>query len=323
MSAIGGFFELEPAGGGSGVRHPGALALTSGRACLRTILEAMKPSRLLAPFYICDTALAPARALGIDVEFYRLTSRLRPDVDAWPEDAAILYMNYFDLDNAGAERAAAELGPRVVIDDTQAFFRRGHGGAFSFNSARKFFGVADGAYAYGPGLSGVRVSTRREQVRTDHLVLRRAGRQDEAYRRFQDAEADVSSDPLAPSSFSDGLLKGIASEDARTARRRNFSAVHDRLGEASTLDAGAWSFDREAAPFCYPFLPKTREPLHERLWAREIFAPRLWPDVSARAGTGFEWERDLAARLLPLPIDQRYDLADMKRLCDVVCEVAA
>ena len=81
------------------------------------------------------------------------------------------------------------------------------------------------------------------------------------------------------------------------------------------------SMDADAAPFCYPFLP-ARPSLHEALWRRDVFVPRLWPDVIARTGPRFARERDLAARLLPLPVDHRYGGDDMQRVCDALCEVS-
>ena len=39
----------------------GFAALTSGRACLRAILERTPPQRVFVPFYICDSVLEPIR----------------------------------------------------------------------------------------------------------------------------------------------------------------------------------------------------------------------------------------------------------------------
>ncbi len=320
MTAIGGFFEREQQCG-SGSWHPGALALTSGRACFRKILEVARPARMLVPFFICDAALEPLRLLGVPYDFYGLTPSLDPDAGAWPSDASVLYVNYFDLKNIGAAAQVAALAGRVVVDNTQAFFRRGHDGGWSFNSARKFFGVPDGAYAYGPGLADVRVAGAREHVKALHLTTRITGPQEIAYQQYLEAEADVAVDVVAPSTMSSEVLSGIAYDDARQARRRNFSAVHARLSKMNTL-AVDLALDADAAPFCYPLLP-SRPSLHQELWRRQVFVPRLWPEVVTRPVPGFAWERDLASRLLPLPIDHRYDERDMDRLCDDVLEVAA
>jgi hypothetical protein len=154
-----------------------------------------------------------------------------------------------------------------------------------------------------------------------HLTTRLTGAHELAYQQYVAAEAQVSSDVLAPSALATRLLEGIAYDDARAARRRNFALLHERLGAMNTL-AVEWSLDAGAAPMSYPFLPRVSS-LHEALWRRQIFVPRLWPEVVTRPDPGFAWERDLASRLLPLPIDHRYDEGDMNRLCNDVLEVAA
>ena len=78
MKPVGGFFELEVGPPHASFPHRGATALTSGRACLRVALERLRPRRAFVPFYICDAALEPFSALGIDVEFYELTAALDP-----------------------------------------------------------------------------------------------------------------------------------------------------------------------------------------------------------------------------------------------------
>ena len=319
MSAIGGFLELEIRQGTEGAWHTGALSLTSGRSCLRAILEIARPRRVFVPLYICDAALDPMRRLNIPIEFYTLTPSLDVDRSEWPSDAAVLVVNYFDLKSRQVDSIAAALRERAIVDDTQAFFRRGRRGSFSFNSARKFFGVPDGAYAYGPGIDRVRPSARNDAVSVEHLTSRRTGDLDHAYRQYQEAEAHVSCEILSPSRCAQDVLAGVAYGEARAARRRNFIQLHDRLGALNTLSID-FTMDADAAPMCYPFLPD-RPSLHEALWRREIFVPRLWPEVTERPDAGFAWERDLAARLLPLPIDHRYGIDDMRRLGSVVREV--
>jgi hypothetical protein len=320
MSGVGGFFELETRHGAEGVWHRDALALTSGRSCLRAILDVVRPARVLVPFFICDAVLEPLRILKIPCEFYGVTQSLDPPNGEWPTDAAVLLVNYFDLKRPVIDALAPALGKRAIVDDTQAFFRRGHGNAFSFNSARKFFGVPDGAYVYGPGMNHARPSGQNDAAPAEHLSTRLEGDQERAYRQYQAAEAQVSCEVLSPSRCSVSLLAAVAYSEARVSRRRNFMQVHERLGDRNTLPID-YTLDADAAPFCYPFLP-ARPSLHEPLWRRGIFVPRLWPEVVSRPGPVFAWERDLAARLLPLPVDHRYGSDDMQRMCDAVDEVA-
>jgi len=320
VTSIGGFFGLEPQRC-QGAWHEGALALTSGRACFRAILEHVRPSRVLVPFYVCDAALEPLRLLRIPFDFYGLTESLAPDVRMWPADASVLYVNYFGLQNAMADAFANALGGRAVVDDTQSFFSRGRGRAWSFNSARKFFGVPDGAYTYGPDAGAIAPQGVNEAAAAEHLTTRMTGPLEVAYQQYLEAERHVSSDVLAPSPLAARLLRGIAYEEARTARRRNYAMLHERLSSTNRLRVD-FALGVDAAPFCYPFLPP-RPSLHRLLWEREIYVPRLWHEVEARDVAGFAWERDLASRLLPLPVDQRYGPAEMDRVADAVLEVAA
>jgi len=320
VTAIGGFFELEPQRC-RGVWHDGAPAMTSGRACWRAILEHVRPARVLVPFYVCDAALEPLRLLRIPFDFYALTESLLPDLQIWPDATSVLYVNYFGLQNGKADAFAGALGGRAVVDDTQSFFSRGHGRAWSFNSARKFFGVPDGAYAYGPEAAAIAPRSVNDSAPAAHLTTRMTGPQELAYQQYLDAERQVSSDVVAPSPLATRLLGGIAYEEARAARRRNYVQLHDRLASANRLRVD-FALDSDAAPFCYPFLP-SRAALHHLLWQREIYVPRLWPEVESRDVPEFVWERDLASRLLPLPLDQRYGPAEMERVADAVLEVAA
>jgi len=319
VSAIGGFLELETRRGAAGAWHCDALPLTSGRACFRAILEVSRPSKVFVPFYICECVLEPIRRLQIPFEFYGLTPSLEADRLDWPAGAAVLTVNYFDLKNRHVDRLALALGRRAIVDDTQAFFRRRRHDSFSFNSARKFFGVPDGAYAYGHGLRTLQPADRNDAAACDHLATRLGGDMALAYRQYQAAESEVTCEILAPSRRAEDLLASVAYDEARVSRRRNFEQLHESLGALNALALDC-ELDDDAAPSCYPFLP-SRPSLHEALWQREIFVPRLWPEVATRPAPGFMSERDLATRLLPLPVDHRYGAEDMQRVCDVVREV--
>jgi len=316
MTGIGGFFELELPRAGQPY-HARALALSSGRACLRRILEGLSPARVWIPFYVCDAVMPAIEHAGGTVKFYPVDENLDPMLpsEQLSDRDVVVYVNYFGIKTDAASALAASLGVRTVVDDSQAFFQRGYTGSASFNSARKFFGVPDGAYAYGDGLSGSAVAAA-GAVRYEHLITRLLGDQERAFRQYRDSEACVSDEPAAMSSFSRRLLAGIDYDAARRAREQNFARLHSRLGTRNQLRIS----DAVGAPFCYPLLLDRPAPW-EALWRRHIFAARLWPDVETREGAAaFAWERRLASHLLPLPIDQRYGLDDMDRVIEAVAE---
>jgi len=317
---IGGFFDLELPREGEPY-HARALAMSSGRACLRRIVERLKPSRVWVPFYICDAVLPAIAHAGAAVEFYDIDEALDPLLPAGQASGdVVMYANYFGVKSAAAATLARSLGPRVIIDDTQAFFQRGYAGSSSFNSARKFFGVPDGAYAYAEGLPATGPPDARATIRYEHLVAGMLGDRERAFRLYRESEQCVTDEPVPMSPLAARLLAAVDYDNTRRAREQNFARLHAKLGAYNRLrfEPGEMS-----APFCYPLLLGTPVPWDE-LWRREIFAPRLWEDVERRSPQAkFSWERQLATQLVALPIDQRYGMEDMDRVIDVVAEVLA
>ena len=317
MKPIGGFFELEIGGGGTAL-HAGALGLCSGRACLLKILELARPARAWVPFYICDSALSPFARAGVEVAFYAIGETLDPLLPAGVPAGGDLVMvvNYFGVKTRTAAALVAQHPRRVIVDDTHAFFSKGYEGGWSFNSARKFFGVPDGGYAYGPGVEP-HDYPRPPSVRYDHLVNRLLGNQQLAFDQYRESEANVPGELWRMSRLAERLLDRVDYAAARDARRRNFTALHLRFAPRNLLRVDLTAAADET-PYCYPLLCDRPVPW-DALWRCGVYAPALWPDVGARAGAErYAWESALHQRLLPLPIDHRYGPDDLDRLSSAV-----
>ena len=147
MKSIGGFFELELPHGGARP-HPGALGLSTGRACLMVMLENLRPRRVHVPFYTCDAALEPFARMGIETRSYGLEGNPLPlrAARARSRRVAVPRTDYFGTCAGHTQRLKELLDDRLLIDDTHNFFsRKGHRNHWSFTSARKYFGVPDGS----------------------------------------------------------------------------------------------------------------------------------------------------------------------------------
>jgi hypothetical protein len=315
VKGIGGFFELElPHGGGR--PHPRALALSTGRACLMVTLRNLRPRRVHVPFYTCDATLAPFAHLGIETRSYALEETLFPtDLPALGTDEYLLWTDYFGICAGHTQRLKELLGEHLLIDDTHNFFREGHQGHWSFTSARKYFGVPDGAFLYAPRPVSLD-ATQFTGISLTHGLLSRLGRFDEAFAAYQTYERSLDCSVHRISEVSEGLLRGVDMAQVAVARHENFTFLHAALGPHNQLRLN----NAEQVPFCYPYLPPT---LVERsvLHARGFFIPCLWPEVDRRTETGFDFERRFSVQLLPLPVDHRYTPVDLSRLVEYLLEL--
>lgn len=252
--------------------------------------------------------LRAAEATGTAVSFYPVNTQLIPVPPALEPGDMLLLVDYFGIRSGPVRELAATVGRRAILDASMAFFSAPPPGAWWFTSARKFFGLPDGATWAGPDLLP-RPEAHNPAVRADHLLLAQVGDPEAGLAAYRANNAALRTDALAAAPLSRHLFARLDLEAARTARTRNFLHLHERLGHHNQLQVDS---ARINGPLHYPLHLSRAVDL--RPWhAAGIFAPRLWPDVLARAGSDPE-SRMLAEAIVPLPIDQRYTTDDMNEL---------
>ena len=303
---IGGFFELE-IDSGSSILHKKAYALNNGRSSFFVILQTLKPSLVYVPFYCCDSLLLPLKLLNISYEFYKIDIDLQPaHYPQLSKTELIVYINYFGLKKNTIQVLIDQYQKQLIVDNTQAFFE-GDCGTWSFNSARKYFGVPDGSYLYTPYEIDLALE-HNKRFRTDHLIQRLIGNQKEAYDRFQESEASQSCTPSYISVVGERLLSNISYNKVAETRRTNYRLYEAAFGKFNKLQLKLAS---EAVPFCYPFFLE-KEISREALSEMNLFIPALWKDVSRRGHANFELEKEISSNLLALPLDQRLTEHDVE-----------
>lgn len=318
MKPIGGYFELELARGNRHY-HDTPLTLKSGRASLHYLLNIMRPSLVYVPFYTCDALLEPFAVAGIKYRFYSVNQHLEiADTVHLKTGEYLVYVNYFDLKRDYTSELADKYGDRLVIDATQAFFLKGDGRSWLFNSCRKFFGVPDGSYLYTPGnINILPAAGRNEKYTTDHLLKRFNGHVREGYPSFVANEEMCDSTVTGMSVLSEHILSLADYEAVAERRRSNYNFLFDFFREFNlfqTPPAG------ESAPMCYPLFTGGDFD-KSALLAKDIFIPTFWEEVMKRKDHGFDFEKEFANGLLPLPVDHRLGADDMERLANEVMEM--
>lgn len=312
---IGGYFELELAKGDR-LYHDTPLAFKSGRSSLQFLLETLKPSLVYLPFYTCDGLLEPFFNTNVPYTFYEIDERLNPKrLPTLNENEFFLYINYFDLKKETVAELSEHYKHQFIADSTLAYFAKGNGLSWFFNSCRKFFGVPDGSFLYGPGdLSMHAVAIQNENYTVDHLVKRFNGHPADGYTSFVQNERLCGGEVATMSRLTEHLLSQVDHKAVSEKRHSNFRFLHGLLANRNKMEFVA---DDESVPMLYPFLPD-RVIDKKCLFAKNIFVPTYWSDVMVRAGEGFAFEKYLAGNLLPLPVDHRYDEADMAHMASII-----
>lgn len=309
MQPIGGFIGLEFKGG-TGSYHPDALSLVSGRSCFNYFLLENSPSRVYVPFYTCDALLEPLIANKISFDFYAINENLEPvfNKKLIHGKEYLVYINYFDIKNKTTLELEKKYNDALIIDNTQGFFNRKYTMASaSFNSCRKFFGVPDGGYLY-LKKNIKRDFTKNNQYLYEHLISRAIDKEDVYYQQFKENEKIVGTCEIkGMSTLSEKILTHTDYALCRQKRIQNFQFLHEHLSDHNQLNI---DMESVGTPHYYPFLP-ARFIDKKKLISQKLFIPILWRSLLARDIEGFNWEKQFTENLLPLPIDQQYEMKDM------------
>lgn len=327
--AIGGYFGLETRPGQA--FHAEAAALNTASNALLLLLRARRYSRVFVPSYICDSVLRPLQQSGTPYTFYAIDERLElASPLTLSEDEALLYVDYFGLKDAYIA-TLAQAYRHVIIDSSQAFYSQPERGRFGrcdvIYSCRKFFGVADGAYLVSDALPNDAAAV--EELERDtsagrmaHLLRRIDRSAQEGYADFQQTEEMLRQlPPRRMSRLTETILAGIDYDGVALSRRRNFAYLHHELRTTNRLtpviDAAA-----KAVPMVYPLWTADGEGLRRHLIAHQVFCAQYWPNVLEWEANGTLQPRDLepvlTRQLVALPIDQRYDTADMRYILSLI-----
>jgi hypothetical protein len=259
--------------------------------------------------------LEPIKKLGMDFEFYQINQSLEPvSLPDLKENEAFLYTNYFGLKQSCAKRLADVYGDQLIIDNAQAFYANPLPGIDTFYSARKFFGLADGAYLYTDRLLQQEFEQDNSFDRMSHLLKRVDLGAEAGYQDFKkNDDALIGQDIKRMSKLTEALLLAIDYEKVKAVRKENYSFLDKELSKTNRLH---FDLDEDDIPMVYPYLGNDNT-LKQRLIANKIFVATYWPNVYEWCGPN-DWEFTMAESVAYLPVDQRYDTNDMASIIGVL-----
>lgn len=312
--SIGGYLGLELRKGGH--FHDSALKLNTARNCLEYILKIRKYSKVFIPFYNCDVVLEPLNKCNVLYEFYQINEKLEPIKDFFLKDnEAFLYTNYFGLKQDCVEKLATKYKSRLIVDNAQAFYAKPLPDIDTFYSARKFFGVSDGAYLYINKLLETPLKQDHSFNRMNHLLKRIDLSAEEGFTIYQMNDNLLNNNPiLRMSNITAAILSSVEYELIKKIRRENFIYIHNKLSNSNLIQ---FEFDKTEVPMVYPYLIEGGNKLKKKLIEKKIYVATYWPNVLIQSKKD-SYEYYLANNLVNIPIDQRYNDQDMRYIINII-----
>lgn len=308
QKTIGGYLELQIPKGA--VHYPDLIALNTGRNALEYILRIRGYNLVYLPYFTCEVLLEPLRRLNIAYRFYHIDKNLEPiNLPELKATECLVYTNYFGIRQETVKRLSKQI-QNLIVDNAQAFFSEPIPGIDTFYSCRKFFGVPDGAYAYTDSKIRLLLTKDISVDRFSHLIKRIDLSIESGYRDYIRNNIElVNNEVKNMSALSHTILSGIDYETCKQIREANFKYLHRELWSLNEL-----AIDPESCigPMAYPFL-LNKTGLRKALIEQKILVATYWPNVLEWTTAGMD-EHYLCRQLIPLPIDHRYSINDMKQI---------
>lgn len=314
MKEIGGYFELETYC--APMLHEGAIALNTARNALVYLIRSGKVKKLLLPDFLCDSVKDAALANGVQVRHYKVGMDLMPqDLDP-EEDESVYLVNYYGRLTNAQIRAYAERYSHIIVDNVQAYFQMPVPSVDTIYTCRKYFGVADGAFLYTDTILSEALARDESFERMQYLLGRFERSANEFYAQYAaNEDSYIGLELRSMSKLTENLLRAVDYDKVRKTRESNYAYLEEHLGDRNLLDKASVE-----GPFMYPFLIEGGAAIRKKLQQEKIYVATLWPNV-------LELPKDSAARylaenILPLPVDQRYDIEDMERMVQMIEEAS-
>lgn len=308
MKEIGGYIELDTYTGK--MLYDDGIKLNCGRNALAYLIKAKNIKKIYMPKFMCDSCNKVLRENGVKVIYYSIGMDFKPQISFW--DGWLYVVNFYgQLSN----EFLASLGKNVIIDNAQAYFQKPITGIDTLYTCRKFFGVADGAVLYTNKY--IEVATREESYSRMRFLMGRYERNaEEFYQEYVDNNCFFQNEPIkVMSKLTENLLHGIDYRLVKKRRTENYLYLQATLKELNKLKLVI-----PQGAFMYPLYIENGNEIRKKLQAKKIFIPTLWPAVFQLCKED-ELEYDMARNILPIPVDQRYGIGDMKLIVNELREI--
>ena len=302
---IGGYFGLEELVHSEFYKN--LVALNTARNCVAYLVKSKRIRKIYIPKYLCDSIYKVCEREGCDYEFYDVGADFQPEFDKVLQDNEWLYVvNYYG--QVTNEKELKKKFGNIIFDNVQAFFQKPLDGIDTLYSCRKFFGVPDGAYLSTDVSMDLEQDISKDRMK--HVLGRYEKTASEFYNYYTENEDSYYDLPVrSMSKLTHNIMGAIDYKKVKKTREENFQYLFDNLQNINQI-----AVKIVEGPFAYPFYMKNGLEIKRKLATKGIYVACLWPTAFQFGGMA----KDYSENILPLPYDQRYNLEDMKTVCDEV-----
>lgn len=315
MKEIGGYFEIDfqrnmP------FPHENGVLLNTGRNAIEYVLRTIPfIAKVYVPYCTCHTVMQPINVLGLQYEYYHINNLFEMADDiVLKSDEYIIYTNYYGMKDEYIKMLYAKYGKQLIVDCAQGLFSPDDLCDKMVFTLHKFAGTTNGAIAFSDSvysLDNAEVDISYE--RASHLFARYDGPAMLAYADFKANMRKSRNQPIRKmSNLTYRMSRNLDWNLIRQKRIANVNYLHSCLKESNLLNLDL--FDKPL--MAYPYWSKSKD-LRRKLQENKIFCATYWPNVMEWCMTG-DMDCILSSEVIPIPIDQRYDIEDMKRIIDII-----
>lgn len=293
--------------------------LNTGRAAICHAARILECNTVYLPLYQCETVGDFLDRNGYSVKIYRQDELFTPLLTGIEKDACIVLVNYFGI--MGSKRMTELTGrfPRVIVDNSQAFFAPPIANAMNVYSARKFIGVPDGAYVIGRNAEQyVAEYDQGYSSDTSLFLLQRIeyGCEGKTYQNRALNEKRIDTEDIKHMSrLTHTILDGTDYEYIVSKRRENFDYASELFKEINGINPQMY-YDTYCVPMVYPLYVED-DSLLSRLLEAKHFQGHWWNYILEQAEP-YSFEYCMSKYMIPITIDQRYGKQELDYLRGLV-----
>lgn len=285
------------------------LRFNSIKASLNFLIQKIQCGKIYVPYYYCPSTINAIKKTGIEVNFYHVNKYLMPQNLPDERKAIILLVDYFGVKSEQIrEYIRSFCNAEIIIDRAHGFYEEPVFSKHIYNvySAKKFFGIPDGAYIVSRQVfPGIQVPSRAHPY-AGYLLKAYEEGTNTAYESKKETDKLIAADYTSMSILSIGLMQNVDYQWVENRRRNNYRTLYTHFANVNELE-----IPEECAAYQFPLLiSDIGKVIKKRLIEERIFVSTLWNGKDL-LDNGNAFELNMSENAVFLPIDQRYDTEDM------------